>query len=288
VVVNDLGGARDGTGASVRAADAVVDEITVAGGEAVANYDTVTTVEGGERIVQTALERYGRVDILINNAGILRDKSFGKMTPEMWEGVLAVHLQGAYNVTRAAFGVMREQGYGRVVMTTSAAGLFGNFGQTNYGTAKMGLVGLMNSLKLEGAKYDIKVNTVAPLALTRLTEDVLPPDIAERMRPEYVAPLVLYLCSDQCPVSGGVYNVGMGHYGRAAVVSAPGVVLDEGEEFPTPETIAARWKRIVSLQGAREYPDANAALMDMLSGSKEVLEGETGGGEAIQVLRCKA
>jgi NAD(P)-dependent dehydrogenase (short-subunit alcohol dehydrogenase family)/acyl dehydratase/putative sterol carrier protein len=283
VVVNDLGGARDGTGASVRAADAVVDEITVAGGEAVANYDTVTTVEGGERIVQTALERYGRVDILINNAGILRDKSFGKMTPEMWEGVLAVHLQGAYNVTRAAFGVMREQGYGRVVMTTSAAGLFGNFGQTNYGTAKMGLVGLMNSLKLEGAKYDIKVNTVAPLALTRLTEDVLPPDIAERMRPEYVAPLVLYLCSEHCTDTGLILNAGMGHYGRAAVVSAPGVVLGEGEAIPDVSDIHKNWAKIDSLGGAQEYPDANAALMDTLSGPKEVPEGEAGEGEQEKV-----
>ncbi|MDY7080741.1 MAG: SDR family NAD(P)-dependent oxidoreductase, partial [Chloroflexota bacterium] len=168
VVVNDLGGARDGAGSgSTRPADAVVQEILDAGGEAVANYDSVATPEGGESIVQTALEHFGRVDILINNAGILRDKSFAKMTAEMWDGVLAVHLQGAYNVTAPAFRAMRENtpplagggrgGYGRVVMTTSAAGLFGNFGQANYGTAKMGLVGLMNTLKLEGEKYDIKV-----------------------------------------------------------------------------------------------------------------------------------
>ena len=272
VVVNDLGGSRDGTGASSRAADEVVQEITEAGGEAVANYDSVTTLEGGKGIVEMALERFGRVDILINNAGILRDKSFGKMTSEMWEGVLAVHLQGAFNVTKAAFGVMREQGYGRVVMTTSAAGLFGNFGQTNYGTAKMGLVGLMNSLKLEGAKYGVKVNTVAPLALTRLTEDVLPPDLAGRLKPEFVAPLVLYLCSEQCPVSGGVYNAGMGCYGRAAVVSAPGVLLGEGEKIPTPEAIAANWKTITSLKDARAYVDANTALMDMLTAQREVAE----------------
>jgi putative sterol carrier protein len=263
----------------------VVQEIVGVGGEAVANYDTVATEEGGERIVQAALDRYGRVDIVVNNAGILRDKSFGKMTLEMWEDVLAVHLGGGYNVTKAAFGVMREQGYGRVVMTTSAAGLFGNFGQTNYGAAKMGLVGLMNSLKLEGAKYDIKVNTVAPLAKTRLTEDVLPPEVAERLRPEYVAPLVLYLCSEQCTDSGLILNAGMGHYGRAAVVSAPGVMLGEGEQVPDVGDIHRNWTRIDDLNGAREYPDANTALMAMLTGrderearGKEQEAGEGGGG----------
>jgi 3-hydroxy-3-methylglutaryl CoA synthase/NAD(P)-dependent dehydrogenase (short-subunit alcohol dehydrogenase family)/putative sterol carrier protein len=287
VVVNDLGGSRDGTGAYSRAADAVVQEITEAGGEAVANYDSVTTLEGGEGIVQTALDRFGRVDILINNAGILRDKSFGKMAAGMWEAVLAVHLQGAFNVTKVAFGVMREQGYGRVVMTTSAAGLFGNFGQTNYGAAKMGLVGLMNSLKLEGAKYDIKVNTVAPLALTRLTEDVLPPDIAAKLRPEYVAPLVLYLCSEQCTDSGLILNAGMGQYGRAAVVSAPGVMLGDGEQTPDVGDIHRNWAKIDDLKGAREYPDANTALMDMLTGppetTEEVEEEEPTEGEAMTV-----
>ena len=279
VVVNDLGGARDGTGQSTSMAEAVVKEITDAGGQAIANYDSVTTLEGGENIVQTALDHFGRVDILINNAGILRDKSFAKMTPEMWEAVLAVHLQGAFNVTRPAFKVMREQGYGRIVMTTSAAGLFGNFGQTNYGAAKMGQVGFMNTLKLEGAKYDIKVNTVAPLAMTRLTEDVLPPDFAEKLKPEFVAPLVLYLCSEQCPVSGSVYSAGMGFYSRAAVVSGPGAYLGEEEEMPTPETVAANWKRIITLKAAQGYPDANAALMDMLTGRDKRGTGDEERGE---------
>jgi NAD(P)-dependent dehydrogenase (short-subunit alcohol dehydrogenase family)/uncharacterized OB-fold protein/putative sterol carrier protein len=266
VVVNDLGGTRDGTGASTSPADAVVEEIAAAGGTAVANYDSVATREGGAHIVQTALDHFGRVDILVNNAGILRDKSFAKMTPEMWDAVLAVHLQGAFNVTQPAFQAMRAQGYGRVVLTTSAAGLFGNFGQTNYGAAKMGLVGLMNTLKLEGSKYDIRVNTVAPMAATRLTEDVLPPDLAEQLTPEFVVPLVLYLCSEQCADSGLILNAGMGYYGRAAVVSAPGVALGEGEQVPTLEDIHRNWDRIDNLAGAQAYDDANAALMAMLTG----------------------
>jgi NAD(P)-dependent dehydrogenase (short-subunit alcohol dehydrogenase family)/acyl dehydratase len=264
VVVNDLGGSRDGSGSSSSPADAVVKEITGAGGTAVPNYDSVTSPEGGQNIVRTALDHFGRLDILINNAGILRDKSFGKMTPEFWDPVLNVHLHGAYHVTSAAFPIMRDQGYGRILFTTSAAGLFGNFGQTNYGSAKMGLVGLMNSLKLEGAKYNIKVNTVAPLAATRLTQDVLPPDFIDQLKPEFIAPLVLYLSSEQCPASGGIYNAGMGHYSRAAIVSAPGVAL--GAEIPTPEAIAAHWPKIIFLHGAKEYAEANAALMDMLSG----------------------
>ena len=265
VVVNDLGGARDGSGASTRPADAVVHEIVEAGGEAVANYDSVATVEGGERIVRTALDRFGRVDILVNNAGILRDKSFAKMTPQMWQDVLAVHLQGAYNVTRPAFIAMRQSKYGRIVMTTSAAGLFGNFGQTNYGAAKMGLVGLMNTLKLEGKKYDIKVNTVAPIAATRLTQDILGPDLSEKLKPEFVAPLVLYLCSESCTDSGLTLNVGGGFFSRAAVVSGPGVLLGDGQEVPTLEEIHKNWAQINALEGGQEYRDANAALMAMMA-----------------------
>jgi NAD(P)-dependent dehydrogenase (short-subunit alcohol dehydrogenase family)/acyl dehydratase len=279
VVVNDLGGARDGTGASTRSADAVVQEITNAGGSAVANYDSVTTPDGAQNIIQSALDHFGRLDILVNNAGILRDKSFAKMTPDMWHAVLDVHLQGAFNVTHPAFQVMRQQGYGRIVMTTSAAGLFGNFGQSNYGTAKMALVGFMNTLKLEGEKYGIKVNTVAPLATTRLTEDVLPPDFAAQLQPEFVTPLVLYLCSQQCPVSGGVYSAGMGYYSRAAVVSGPGVWLADDEGVPTPEEIAANWKKITSLKSAQAYHDANAALMAMLAGPRENPEEDEGGEE---------
>jgi NAD(P)-dependent dehydrogenase (short-subunit alcohol dehydrogenase family)/acyl dehydratase/putative sterol carrier protein len=267
VVVNDLGGARDGSGTgSANPADRVVEEIKALGGEAVASFDSVSTAEGGEAIVNRALEAFGRVDILINNAGILRDKTFLKMDPPDWEAVKAVHLDGAYYVTRPAFRHMKENKYGRIIMTTSAAGLYGNFGQTNYSAAKMGLVGLMNTLKLEGEKYDVKVNTVAPIAATRLTEDILPPDLFEKLKPEFVAPLVLYLCSEQCPVSGAVYNAGMGYFNRAAVVSGPGAMLSDGSTVPTPETVAGRLADILRMEGAREFYNATEALGVMLTG----------------------
>ncbi|MCP4691787.1 MAG: SDR family NAD(P)-dependent oxidoreductase, partial [Desulfobacterales bacterium] len=256
VVVNDLGGARDGSGdGSASPADLVVEEIKALGGEAAANYDNVATPEGGENIVKTALDAFGRVDILINNAGILRDKSFVKMDAENWSSVLAVHLGGAYNVSRPAFANMKKNGFGRIVMTTSAAGLYGNFGQTNYSAAKMGLVGLMNTLKLEGAKYDIKVNTVAPLALSRLTDDVLPPDIQEKAGPEFVAPIVLHLCCDACKESGAIFNAGMGHFSRAAILTGPTVQLGDGDAPPTPEQIKDNWDRINSMDGAGECAD---------------------------------
>jgi len=266
VVINDLGGARDGSGdGSVAPADQVVAEIKALGGEAVANYDNVATEEGGQGIVQTALDAFGTVDILINNAGILRDKSFLKMEPETWQTVLDVHLNGAYNVTRPAFAVMKEKGYGRIVMTTSAAGLYGNFGQTNYTAAKMGIVGLMNALKIEGQKYDIKINTIAPVAASRLTEDVLPPDFFEKLKPEYVAPMVLYLSSETCPVSGGIYNAGMGFFNRAAVVTGPGVVITGEDPIPSPEDLAQQWERVTSLKNGKEYWHLNEQIGDLLA-----------------------
>jgi NAD(P)-dependent dehydrogenase (short-subunit alcohol dehydrogenase family)/uncharacterized OB-fold protein len=265
VVVNDFGGSRDGSGSgSSSAADRVVREIQDLGGEAVASYDSVATPEGGEGIIKTAVDAFGRVDILINNAGILRDKSFAKMGLEDWRVVMDVHLNGAYYVTQAAFRVMRDQGYGRIVMTTSAAGLYGNFGQTNYSTAKMGLVGLMNTLKIEGGKYNIKVNTVAPIAATRLTSDVLPGDMQEKMTPEFVAPLVLYLCSDACPVNGGIYNAGMGFYNRAAVMTTPGVVVGDVRTVPTVEEVAANWAKLIRLKDAKEYEQLNDLVAHVL------------------------
>jgi NAD(P)-dependent dehydrogenase (short-subunit alcohol dehydrogenase family) len=221
VVVNDLGGKADGTGSSASMADAVVKEITEAGGTAVANHDSVATPEGGEAIVKTALDHFGRVDVVVNNAGILRDKSFAKLSPEELEIVLDVHLKGGFYVTQPAFRSMKENSYGRIVFTASAAGIFGNFGQTNYGAAKMGLVGLMHVLAVEGAKSNIKCNAIAPVARTRLTEELLGP-LAEALDPDCVTPLVVYLCSEACEQTHEVYSVGGGRFARIFVGLAPG------------------------------------------------------------------
>ena len=281
VVVNDLGGARDGSGkGSKKPADLVVEEIKALGGEAVANYDSVASAAGGESIVRTALDAFGSVDILINNAGILRDKTFLKMEPENWQAVVDVHLNGAYYVSRPAFGAMRAKGYGRILMTTSAAGLYGNFGQTNYSAAKMGLLGLMNTLKLEGEKYNIKVNTIAPVAASRLTTDILPPDFIDKLEPELVAPMALYLVSEQCPVSGHIYNVGMGCFNRAAIVTGPGIVVGDGREIPEPEQLLAQWENVTRMQGAREYYNATEQVGDVLQAFNKPAEavGNTAGG----------
>ncbi len=253
VVVNDLGGTRDGVGHDDAAANKVVQEIKALGGQAVPNYDNVASVTGGENIVKTAIDAFGKVDILINNAGILRDKSFVKMEEENWDSVMAVHLKGAYCVTRPAFENMRANGYGRIIMTTSGAGLFGNFGQSNYASAKMGLIGLTNVLKLEGGKYNIKTNVIVPVAASRLTEDVLPPQFFERMKPDFIAPAVLYLCSEQCQDNGMIINATLGYYSRTAVMTGPGVIIGDGTRVPSPEEVMENWDKISSIDSPKYF-----------------------------------
>jgi NAD(P)-dependent dehydrogenase (short-subunit alcohol dehydrogenase family) len=213
VVVNDLGGSVSGEGADKGPAEAVAEEIRSAGGEGVSDGNNVSTPDGGEAIINTAIDAFGRVDIVINNAGILRDKTFHNLTPELLEPVIDVHLKGAFYVTKPAWLKMREQGYGRVVNTSSNSGILGNFGQSNYGAAKMGLVGFTRVLAAEGAKYNIKVNAIAPLARTRMTEEVMGAAV-EKLNPEYVSPVVAWLAHEDVPVSGEVYTVGGGRVGR--------------------------------------------------------------------------
>jgi NAD(P)-dependent dehydrogenase (short-subunit alcohol dehydrogenase family) len=224
IVVNDLGGTVDGSGGgSEGPAAQVVKEIEALGGEAVANRDSVATAEGGAAIVANAIEAFGRIDIVVNNAGILRDKAFHNMTPDLVDPVIDVHLKGAFNVTRAAWTHFREQNYGRVINTSSNSGLWGNFGQSNYGAAKMGLVGLTKVLAVEGAKYGIKANAIAPVAFTRMTADLMP-GLEDKLKPEYVTPIVVFLAHEDCPVTGDVYSAGGGVVARYFVGLTPGYV----------------------------------------------------------------
>ena len=248
VLVNDLGGALDGSGSSTFAADRVVEEITALGGTAAPNRDSVATSEGGQAIVQAALDAFGRVDVLVNNAGILRDKAFHHMDAAMIDAVIDVHLKGALFVSQPAFRVMREQGYGRIVNTSSASGLFGNFGQANYGAAKAGLAGLTRILAIEGEGHGIKVNAIAPVASTRMTQDLLG-DLLSKVAPESVSPLVAFLAHEHCPVSGHVYSVAGGRIARIVVVETHGVVLSEN----TPEAIRDHLSRIDELDASDYY-----------------------------------
>ena len=255
VVVNDLGGSLDGEGSDATPAQQVVDTITSGGGNAVANYDSVAEWEGAQKIIRAALDNFGRIDILINNAGILRDKSLLKMQLEDYRKVMAVHLDGTFFCTKAAFAHMKEQGFGRIVSTASAAGLYGNFGQVNYGAAKMGIIGLMNSVAQEGARYNIKANTIVPTAGTRLTFTVMPEEVIGKVKPEFVAPAVAWLCSDACDQTGIIISAGGGYFSRAAVVEGPGVVFGTDREIDV-EMFTAKLGQILDLDGAAGYSSA--------------------------------
>lgn len=244
VVVNDLGGALDGTGSNKGAADKVVDEIKALGGEAVADTNSVATADGGEAIVQSALDAFGTVDIVINNAGILRDKAFHNMDESLIDPVFDVHLKGAFNVTGPAFRVMREKGYGRVISTSSAAGVFGNFGQANYGAAKMGLVGFTRVLAVEGARFNIAANAIAPIALTRMTEDLLG-DLGEKLQPDYVAPLVTFLAHESCDATGRVFSVGGGRVAEVFIGECQGFT----DANLSPESVRDNWSTICDRDG---------------------------------------
>ena len=246
VVVNDLGGSGFGEGADQRVADVVVDEIKAAGGEAVANYDSVTD---GDKIVQTAMDAFGRVDVVVNNAGILRDKSFQKMTDEDWDLIFDVHVRGAYKVTHAAWPLMREQGYGRIVFTTSAAGIYGNFGLTNYSAAKLAQLGMAQTLAAEGHKKNILVNTIAPIAGSRLTETVMSKEIVDLLKPEFVTPLVVKLCDENSDITNGLYEVGAGFVAEVRWERTQGAYLDTESGFEA-EDIDANWKRITEFTEA--------------------------------------
>ena len=262
VVVNDLGAAVDGSVGSSDAAEEVVAEIKGAGGEAIANGSSVSDRAGAEKIVQDAVDAFGRIDILVNNAGILRDRTFKKMSYDDFELVLQVHLVGSMYCTRAAWPHMLEQKYGRIVMTTSSSGLYGNFGQSNYGAAKLGLVGLMNTLKLEGAKYGVKVNTIAPVAGTRMTEALMPKEALEALKPELVTPAVVYLCSEEAP-DGTIIEAGAGYYSKVQIVEGKGARLGPDA---TVEDFAAAFAEITDMSEAQPYPQGGDITMKILTG----------------------
>ncbi len=269
VVVNDLGGSFDGEGADTSPAQLVVDEIKEAGGEAIANYDSVAGWESAQKIIQSAVDSYGRIDILINNAGILRDKSLQKMQIEDYRKIISVHLDGTFYCTKAVFPFMKEKGYGRIVSTASAAGLYGNFGQVNYGTAKMGITGMMNCVAQEGARYNISANTIVPTAGTRLTFTVMPEEAIGKVKPEYVAPIVAWLCSEDCLESGKIFSAGGGYFSRVAVVEGSGIVFDPEKEI-TIEMIKQNIEQIKDLKEAQEFSSAMEQAGTILSRMKQV------------------
>jgi NAD(P)-dependent dehydrogenase (short-subunit alcohol dehydrogenase family) len=251
VVVNDPGGAVDGKGGDHAAADKVVAEIKAAGGQAVPNYDSVADPKTAANIVKTAVDSFGTVDIVVNNAGVLRDKTFHNMTVEDFDFVVKVHFLGTAYVTHAAWPIMRAKAYGRVVVTSSNSGIYGNFGQANYGGAKLAVVGFMNALRLEGQKYNVLVNALAPVAGTRMTESLMTPEMLEKIKPEFVSPMVAYLCSEQCQRTGDIWSAGAGYFARIEYREAPGLRI-EGRA-PTVEDVADNIDKIADLSTSKVF-----------------------------------
>ncbi len=251
VVVNDLGGNPDGTGGSSEMAAKVVEEIKAIGGEAIANGSSVTDNDGVQKMVDDAMNAWGRIDILINNAGVLRDKSFSKMGIEDFEFVVAVHLMGTVKPTKAVWEIMRNQNYGRIVVTSSSTGLYGNFGQTNYGAAKLAVVGFINTLKLEGQKYNIHTNALAPAAWTRMTKDLMPPQAEELLQPKFVTPGVIYLVSEDAP-TGKILCAGAGVFAVTEMTECEGVFIGRGNEL-TAEAVAENWDKITDKSKSQAF-----------------------------------
>ena len=250
VVVNDLGGSVDGTGGASDAANAVVEEIKAEGGEAIANGASVADQSGVQNMVDEVMSKWGRIDVLVNNAGILRDKSFHKISLEEFNAVMDVHFQGSVYTSHAVYPIMREQNFGRIIFTSSSGGLSGNFGQANYGAAKMAMIGLMNCLKIEGQKYNVHSSAVAPVALSRMTENLFPEGIGERFLPEYVTPAVIYLASDDAP-NGAIIGAGAGVFTQFRIFETMGLALGTEDDM-TPENIAAGWSSVADMDDARE------------------------------------
>jgi NAD(P)-dependent dehydrogenase (short-subunit alcohol dehydrogenase family) len=265
VVVNDLGGALDGSGGSSAAADAVVAEIVATGGDAISDGASVTNDAGVVAMVERVMAKWGRIDVLIANAGILRDKSFAKMEVDDFAAVVDVHLMGAVKPLKAIWEIMRSQNYGRVVVTTSSTGLYGNFGQSNYGAAKLALVGLMNTLKLEGGKNDIRVNAISPVAATRMTDNLMPPDMLTKFAPEHVTPGVVYLASRDAP-NGAILTAGAGVFAVAQMVETDGAYLGQAASA---EAVRDNWTNITNSTGAEAYPAGMAQTQKFLRKSAE-------------------
>ena len=265
VVVNDLGGSVDGSGAS-DSANAVVEHIRSNGGEAIANGASVTDLDAVKEMVDETVKKWGRIDVLVNNAGILRDRSFHKMSLDDFNLVMSVHFEGTLNCTHTIFPIMREQNYGRIIFTSSSSGVFGNFGQSNYGSAKMAMVGLMNTLKIEGQKYNIHSNSITPVAYTRMTDGLLPDDVGESLQPEFVTPAVIYLSSEDAP-NGAIISAGAGVFSRIFIHETNGVSLGMGDEM-TPENIAASWEDISDMKGAKALqsgPEQSIKIFEKLN-----------------------